>query len=80
MNGNFDINQTIQNILQMRNAGKNPQMIMQMLMQKNPQYRQLVSQMQNMSHGRNPRDFLTQLAKQNGVSEQNIAAIQQMFQ
>jgi hypothetical protein len=80
MNGNFDINQTIQNILQMRSAGKNPQMIMQMLMQKNPQYRQLVSQMQNMSQGRNPRDFLTQLAKQNGVSEQNIAAIQQMFQ
>lgn len=80
MNGNFDINQTIQNILQMRSAGKNPQMIMQMLMQKNPQYRQLVSQMQNMSQGRNPRDFLTQLAKQNGVSEQNIVAIQQMFQ
>ena len=80
INANGDINQTIQNILQMRNAGKNPQMILQMLMQRNPQYQQLLSQMQNMAQGRNPRDFIIQLAKQNGVSEQNINDIMQMFQ
>ena len=64
----------------MRNAGQNPQMIMQMLLQRNPQYQQLLTQMQNMAQGRNPRDFIMQLAKQNGVSEQNINAIRQMFQ
>ena len=63
----------------MRNAGQNPQAFMQMLIQRNPQYAQLLSQVQNMAQGRNPKDFLTQLAKQNGVSEQNINAIQQMF-
>jgi hypothetical protein len=80
INANGDINQTIQSILQMRNAGQNPQMIMQMLLQRNPQYQQLLTQMQNMAQGRNPRDFIMQLAKQNGVSEQNINAIRQMFQ
>ena len=80
INANGDINQTIQSILQMRNAGQNPQMILQMILQRNPQYQQLLTQMQNMAQGRNPRDFIMQLAKQNGVSEQNINAIRQMFQ
>ena len=79
INANGDINQTIQSILQMRNAGQNPQMIMQMILQRNPQYQQLLTQMQNMAQGRNPRDFIMQLAKQNGVSEQNMQALQQMF-
>lgn len=80
INANGDINQTIQSILQMRNAGQNPQMILQMILQRNPQYQQLLTQMQNMAQGRNPRDFIMQLAKQNGVSEQNINAIRQLFQ
>ena len=79
INANGDINQTIQSILQMRNAGQNPQMILQMILQRNPQYQQLLTQMQNMAQGRNPRDFIMQLAKQNGVSEQNMQALQQMF-
>lgn len=80
MNNGYDVNQALQSIFQMKNAGRNPQQIMQMLIQRNPQVAQLMTQFRNMSNGQNPRDFLTQLARQNGVSEQNISNIQQMFQ
>jgi hypothetical protein len=75
-----NINQTLNYIFQMKNSGKNPQAIMQMLMQQNPQVAQMMTQFRNMSNGHNPRDFITQMARQNGLSEQNISAIQQMFQ
>ena len=80
MNNGYDVNQALQSVFQMRNAGRNPQQILQMMIQQNPQIKQLLTQFQNMSNGQNPRDFLTQLARQNGVSEQNISNIQQMFQ
>lgn len=80
MNNQYDVNQALQSVFQMKNAGRNPQQIMQILIQQNPQIKQLLTQFQNMSNGQNPRDFLTQLARQNGVSEQNISNIQQMFQ
>lgn len=79
MNNGYDVNQALQNIFAMKNAGKNPQMILQMLMQQNPQVGQLMTQFRNMSNGQTPRDFITQFARQNGISEQNISAIQQMF-
>ena len=80
MNNGYDVNQALQNIIAMKNSGKNPQMILQMLMQQNPQVSQLMTQFRNMSNGHNPRDFITQMARQQGLSEQNISAIQQMFQ
>lgn len=80
MNNQYDVNQALQNVFAMKKSGKNPQVILQMLMQQNPQVAQLMTQFRNMSNGQNPRDFLTQLARQNGVSEQNISNIQQMFQ
>jgi hypothetical protein len=79
MNNGYDINQALQNVIAMKNSGKNPQAILQMLMQQNPQVGQLMTTFKNMSNGRNPKEFVTQLARQNGVSEQNISAIQQMF-
>ena len=80
MNNGYDVNQALQNIIAMKNSGKNPQAILQMLMQQNPQVSQLMTQFRNMSNGQNPRDFITQMARQQGWSEQNISAIQQMFQ
>jgi hypothetical protein len=74
-----DINQTLQGIFAMKNAGRNPQQIMQMLIQKNPQVQQMLTTLQNMAGGRSPKEFLTQIAKQNGVSEQNISAIEQIL-
>lgn len=79
MNNGYNVNQALQNIIAMKNSGKNPQAILQMLMQKNPQVDQLMTQFRNMSNGQNPRDFITQMARQQGLSEQNISAIQQMF-
>ena len=79
MNNGYDVNQALQNLIAMKNSGTNPQAIMQMLMQQNPQVAQMMTQFRNMSNGQNPRDFITQMARQQGLSEQNISAIQQMF-
>lgn len=78
MNG-YDVNQALQSIFQMRNAGQNPQMIMQMMMRQNPQMQQALVTLQNMAQGKSPQEFFSQLAKQNGVSEQNMAQLMQMF-
>ena len=79
MNNGYDINQTLQGIFAMKNAGRNPQAIMQMLMQQNPQTQQMLTQLQNMSQGKDPKQFLAQLAKQSGVNEQNMAQLMQLF-
>ena len=79
MNPNNQMNQVIQGLLQMKNAGRNPQQVMQMLMQRNPNYQQAMTTLQNMAQGRHPQEFIMQLAKQNGVSKENLQAIQNMF-
>ena len=79
MNNGYDVNQALQSVFQMRNAGQNPPAILQMMIQQNPQIQQQLAMLQNMANGRNPREFFSQLAKQNGVSEQNLAQIMQMF-
>jgi hypothetical protein len=35
--------------------------------------------LKNMSNGKSPQEFFSQLARQNGVSEQNMAQLMQMF-
>jgi hypothetical protein len=79
MNNGYDVNQALQYFFQMKNAGQNPQALMQMLNQKNIPIQQLMTQFQNMSNGRSLKEFMTQYARQNGVNEQNISNIQQMF-
>jgi hypothetical protein len=79
MNNGYDINQALQSIFQMKSAGQNPQAILQMMMQRNPQIQQTLSILQNMSKGKSPQEFFSQLAKQNGVSEHNMQQIMQMF-
>ena len=74
-----DLNAVISNIIAMRNAGQNPQQLMNTLMQSNPQNRQMLAQLKNMANGRNPQEFIMQLAMQNGVSSENLQALQQMF-
>lgn len=70
-----DINSTIQNIIALYNSGGNPQQIMQQMMQRTPQINQMQTQLQNMAQGRSPQEFLIQLARQNGVSEENIQGL-----
>lgn len=74
-----DINTTIQNIMNLKNKGGNPQQVMQMLMAQNPQAHEMLMRLQNMAQGRNPQEFIMQLAKQNGVSEENLKAIMSLF-
>ena len=77
MNGN--INANIQQIMALKKQGNSPQAVMQMLMQQNPQLQQTLTQMKNMANGRNPRDFVMQLAKQNGADDISLQMIGQMF-
>ena len=79
MNNGYDVNQALQNVFKMRNAGRNPQQIMQIMMQQNPQIQQQIAMLQNMAKGKSPKEFFAQLAKQNGVSEQNMAQLMQFF-
>ena len=76
---NNNINQTIENIIALYERGGNPQQIMQNMMNKNSQIGQFQTQLQNMSQGRSPRDFLLQLARQNGVSEKNLQGLSRIL-
>ena len=76
---NNDVNAIISQIMALKKKGRNPQAVMQMLMQQNPQYSQALQQLKNMANGRNPQEFVMQLARQNGVSQENLQAIQEIF-
>ena len=76
---NNDVNAIISQIMALQKQGKNPQAVMQMLMQRNPNYQQAMQRLQNMAQGKNPQEFVMQLARQNGVNEQNLQAMQNMF-
>ena len=76
---NNDINSRIQAIMQLKQKGFTPQSAMQMLMQRNPNYQQAIQRLQNMAQGRDMKDFVMQLARQNGVSQENLQAMQNMF-
>lgn len=76
---NNDINSVISQIMALKKQGRNPQAVMQMLFQNNPQYQQMATQLKNMAGGRNPKEFVMQLARQNGVSQENLQAMQNMF-
>lgn len=73
------LNQNIDAIINMANMRKNPQQVMQMLIQQNPQVKQMMTQIQNMANGRTPQEFITQLAQQNGVSQDRIDQLMQIM-
>lgn len=76
---NNDINARIQAIMQLKQKGLTPQSAMQMLMQRNPNYKLAMQRLNNMAQGRNMKDFVMQLARQNGVNQENLQAIQSLF-
>ena len=45
------------------------------MMGQGSQINQMKSQMQNMAQGRTPTEFILQIARQNGVNEQNLQGI-----
>lgn len=76
---NNQLNQTLQNILNAKKQGKDPKAIMGYMFQQNPQMQQTMTQLKNMSNGRNPKEFIMQMAKQNGVEEATLGLINEIF-
>lgn len=74
-----DVNERIQAIMSLRQQGKDPNQLIQMAIQRNPQVQFAMQRLNNMAQGKNPQEFILQLARQNGVNEQNIKALSQMF-
>lgn len=72
-----DINNMLQQIIQFYNSGRNPQELMQRFMPNNLE--QMKQKMQNMAQGRSPAEFIMQLARQNGASEQNLQGLAQIL-
>lgn len=70
----MDINQKIQAIVNLYDKGRNPQQLMQMFVQNNGQNQltQMQTQLKNMAQGKSPKEFILQIAKQNGATEENI--------
>jgi hypothetical protein len=59
-------------LLQMFQGSQNPQMMFQQMLQNNPQMNSALTQIQNSTQGANPKDVAMQLAKQRGISEQQL--------
>ena len=76
---NNNINERIEAIMSLKQQGKDPNQLMQMIIQRNPQVKLAMQRLNNMSQGKNPQEFIMQLARQNGVNEENIQALSQMF-
>lgn len=65
--------------MSLKQRGMSPQQVMQMMLQQNPQLQQQMQTVKNMMNGKNPKEFVTQLAKQNGVDNQGVQMIMQLF-
>lgn len=69
----------MQMLMNLMNGGMNPQNAMNMLFQRFPQSRQMLTQLQNMAKGQNPKDFAMQLAKQNGTDPKQLEEMAKKF-
>ena len=58
----------IKNMMQMLNSAQNPQAVLQMLAQKNPQ----MTQVMQLVGGRNPQQVFYELCRQKGVNPDDI--------
>lgn len=72
-----DINSMLEQIIQFYNSGRNPQELMGRMMPNN--LNEMKQKMQNMAQGRSPAEFIMQLARQNGASEQNLKGLAQIL-
>jgi hypothetical protein len=72
-----DINSMLEQIIQFHKSGRNPQELMSRFMPNNLE--QMKQRMQNMAQGRSPAEFIMQLARQNGASEQNLQGLAQIL-
>lgn len=59
-------------VFQMLQGAQNPQVMFQQMLRNNPQMSLALTQIQNSTQGSNPRDVAMQLARQRGMSEQQV--------
>lgn len=59
-------------MFQMLQGAQNPQVMFQQMLRNNPQMSSALSKIQNSTQGSNPRDVAMQLARQRGISEQEV--------
>lgn len=78
-NQKMDINQFISQMSNAQSRGVNPNMLINQMIQKNPNVRILQQRLANMAQGRSPQEFVIQLAKQNGATEENAQKLAKMF-
>lgn len=69
-----DINSMLEQIIAIHDNGGTPQQLMGRFM-PNSNINQMKAQMQNMAQGRSPSEFILQIARQNGASEQNLQGL-----
>lgn len=74
-----DLNALIAQIIALHDSGGNPSQMMNAIMNKNPNINQLGTQLNNMSQGMSKSEFYLQLARQNGLSEQNIQGLSRIL-
>lgn len=76
---NSSMSNNLQQVIDLYNSGGNPQQLMANILQQNPQIQQAMLQLQNMAQGRSMPEFLMQLARQNGVNDNQIQQIRKML-
>jgi hypothetical protein len=59
-------------MFQILQGAQNPQVMFQQMLRNNPQMSSALTQIQNSTQGSNPRDVAMQLARQRGMSEQQV--------
>ena len=75
-----NLNNNLQSIINLANSGKSPNEVINMLIQQNPNVKQSLTQLQNMAQGRNMKDFVMQLMKQNtGINPQMFDNLSRMM-
>ena len=75
----MNINDYISNIRQLYLAGRDPNQIMQTVINNTPNIKQLNAQYNNLAQGRSRKDVILQMAKQQGVNEENLNWLAQML-
>lgn len=76
---NNNMNSLIGQIMEWKEKGLSPQQVAQMLFQQNPQLQTLQTQFSNMAKGKNPKEFVMQLAKQNNVDQATFNMINKIL-
>ena len=62
-------------MLQFLNSGGDVQQLANQIMTQNPQARQAMEQLRQMSNGQNPKDIAMQLAQQRGIDPSQLMQI-----